>query len=155
MSFNPDSSEYVIIREKFKAIKVKDINDIMQHVLKYVQQNSHKAREVMFKQVNKHRKKINYESGDKIFLFNRNIIIDRSFKKLEDKMLKLFSIKKKIEASYQLQLSNFMKIHDVFHSHLMRKNSDDSLLEQIQKSFESIIIKEDEKYELNDIDNFR
>ena len=29
-------------------------------------------------------------------------------------MLKFFLIKKKIEAFYQLQLSNFMKIHNIF-----------------------------------------
>ena len=101
----------------------------MQRVLKYVQQNFHKTRKIMFKQVNKHKKKINYESNDKIFLFNCNIIIDRSFKKLENKMLKSFSIKEKVEASYQLQLFDFMKIHDVFHFHFMRKNSDDPLSE--------------------------
>ena len=109
----------------------------------------------MFKQINKHKKKINYESNDKIFLFSRNIIIDRPFKKFKDKMLKLFSIKEKIEAFYQLQLFDFMKIHDVFHPHLMRKNSDDSLPEQIQEFFEFIVIKKGEKYKLNDIDNFR
>ena len=108
----------------------------------------------MFRQVNKYRKKINYELGDKTFLFNRNIIIDPPFKKLEDKMLKSFSIKEKIEVLYQLQLSDFIKIHDVFHFHLIRKNSGNSLLKQIQESSEFIIIKEDEKYKLNDINNF-
>ena len=129
MSFNFDNFEYVIACKKLKTVKVENINNIMQHVLKYVQQNSHKVREIMFKQINKHKKKINYESNDKIFLFNYNIIINRLFKKLENKMLKLFSIKKKIEAFYQLQLPNFMKIHDVFHFYFMRKNSDDLLFE--------------------------
>ena len=109
----------------------------------------------MFGQINKHRKKINYESDDKIFLFSHNIIIDRLFKKFEDKILKFFSIKKKIGTFYQLQLFDFIKVYDVFHSHLMRKNSDNSLFEQIQELFKFIIIKKDEKYELNDIDNFR
>ena len=145
----------MIVRKKFKTIKIENINDIMQHVLKYVQQNFYKAREIMFKQVNKYKKKINYKSDDKTFLFNRNIIINRFFKKLENKMLKSFSIKKKIEAFYQLQLLNFMKVHDVFHFHFMRKNSNDSLFKQIQRFLEFVIIKEDKKYELNDINNFR
>ena len=102
MFFNFDNFKYVIVRKRFKAFKVEDINNIMQYVLKYMQQNLYKAREIMFKQVNKHKKKINYKSNNKIFLFNRNIIINRSFKKFEDKMLKFFSIKKKIKASYQL-----------------------------------------------------
>ena len=48
-----------------------------------------------------------------------------------------------------------MKIHDVFHSHFIRKNSDDSLFKQVQELSESIVIKKDEKYELNNINNFR
>ena len=154
MSFSFDNIEYIIVRKRLKAVKVENISDIMQRVLKYMQQNFHKAREVMFTQINKHRKKINYESDDKIILFNCNIITDRSFKKLENKMLKFFSIKEKIEAFYQLQLFDFMKVHDVFHSHLMRKNSDDFLSEQVQEFSESIVIKKDEKYELNNINNF-
>ena len=108
----------------------------------------------MCKQVNKYRRKINYESDDRIFLFNHNIIIDRSFKKLENKMLKSFSIKEKIGISYQLQLLDFMKVHDIFHSHLLRKNSDDFLSEQIQEFSEFIPIKEKKKYEFNNINNF-
>ena len=100
-------------------------------MLKYVQQNLHKTCEIMFKQINKHEKKINYKSDDKIFSFNRNIITNCFFKKFKDKMLKLFSIKKKIETFYQLQLLNFIKIHNVFHSYFMRKNSNDSLFKQI------------------------
>ena len=108
----------------------------------------------MFKQVNKHKKKINYELNNKIVLLNRNIIINRSFKKLKNKMLKLFSIKEKIGIFYQLQLLNFIKIYNIFYFHLMRKNLDTSLFEQIQKSSEFIIIKENKEYKLNNINNF-
>ena len=54
----------------------------------------------MFKQINKYKKKINYELNDKIFVFIRNIIINRFFKKFKDKMLKSFLIKIKIETFY-------------------------------------------------------
>ena len=83
----------------------------------------------MFRQINKHRKKINYKSDDKTFLFNRHIIINRSFKKFKNKMLKLFSIKEKIETFYQLQLPDIIKVYDVFHSYLIRKDLDDFLFE--------------------------
>ena len=127
----------------------------MQCMLKYMQQNSYKAREVIIKQINKYRKKINYKSDEKTFLFSRNIIIDRSFKKLENKMLTIFSIKEKIGVFYQLQLLNFMKIHDIFYSYLMCKSPNNFLLKQIQKFSEFIIIKKDKEYKLNDIDNSR
>ena len=49
MSFNFNNIKYVIVREKLKIIKVENINDIMQCVLKYVQRNSYQAHEIMFK----------------------------------------------------------------------------------------------------------
>ena len=70
-------------------------------------------------------------------------------------MLSSFLIIERVETFYRLQLSEFIKIHDVFHSHLLRKDLNDFLLEQIQESSSLIIIKEDEKYELNDIENSR
>jgi hypothetical protein len=66
-----------------------------------------------------------------MFLSSRNIIIDRFTKKLEDKMLDSFSIIKKIEALYKLKLSTFMKVHDVFHSNLLRANLGNSFSNQI------------------------
>ena len=154
MFFNFDNFENVIIHERFNIVKIRNINDIIQHVLRYMQQNFYKARKIIFRQINKHKNKINYKLNDKIFLFNRNIIINRSFKKFEIKMLKFFSIEKKIEIFYQLQLLNFIKVYDVFHFYLMHKNSNNSLFEQVQKSSESIIIKENKKYKLNNINNF-
>jgi len=64
-----------------------------------------------------------------MFLFSRNIITNRFIKKLEDKMLGLFLIIKKIEALYKLKLLASMKVHDVFHSNLLRANLDNSFLD--------------------------
>jgi len=90
-----------------------------------------------------------------MFLFSRNIIIDRFIKKLEDKILDSFLIIKKIKVLYKLKLSTFIKVHNVFHSNLLRANLDDFLLNQIQESLKFIVILESEKYELDNILNFR
>jgi hypothetical protein len=45
-----------------------------------------------------------------------------------------------------------MKIHDTFHTSLLRSVATDSLIDQMQSSSSSIIVKdEDEEYEMNDI----
>ena len=155
MFFSPNNIEYITARERLGSIKAEDISEIMQRVLEYMQQQFHKAREIMIRQVNKNRKEVSYEIKDKVFLFNRNITTDRPFKKLEDKMLSPFLITERVETSYRLQLSKFMRVHDVFHLNLLRKDFNDSLFEQIQKPSGLIITKEDEEYELNDIKNSR
>jgi hypothetical protein len=60
-----------------------------------------------------------------------------------------------LSANYQLNLSDSMKIHNIFHIFLLRKASNDSLFDQILKSSSSIIINEKEEYELNDVLNFK
>jgi len=54
----------------------------------------------MKKQINKHQKKITYKINDIMFLNLRNITTSRSFKKLDDKMLKSFKIFIMIEKVY-------------------------------------------------------
>jgi hypothetical protein len=54
----------------------------------------------MKKQIDKHQKKMIYKINDMMFLNFRNIMISRSSKKLDHKMLELFKILIKIEHVY-------------------------------------------------------
>ena len=75
-----------------------------------------------------------------MFLNLKNIKIQRSSKKLNDKMLKSFKIVKKVRKVFQLKLSRIMLIHNVFHLSFLWKTVTDSLSEQKQTSFSSIIV---------------
>ena len=55
----------------------------------------------MIKQINKRKKKINYKIKNKAFLFSCNTIIDRSSKKLENKILNSFFITERVEIFYR------------------------------------------------------
>jgi len=104
-----------------------------------------KTREQMMNQANKHRKKINYEIESKMFLNERNIVIARLFKKLDDKMLDSFKITDSVDFFYKLKLSDTMRIHDVFHSELLRSVVDDSLSDQKNESLRSIVINDEDE----------
>ncbi len=70
-------------------------------------------------------------------------------------MIDFYKVKKVMKDACQLELSQLMKIHDTFHTFLLRSASIDSLTEQIQSSSSAIIVDEKEKYEVNDIVNNR
>jgi len=95
------------------------------------------------KQANKHRKEINYEIESKMFLNKRNIVTAKLFKKLDDKMLDSFKITNSVDFFYKLKLSDTMRIHDVFHSELLRFVVDDSLSDQKNESSRSIVINDE------------
>ncbi len=114
-----------------------------------------KTREQMINQANKHRKKVYYKIESKMFLNERNIITARSFKKLNDKMLDSFQIIESVDSFYKLKLSETMRIHDVFHSELLHSVVDDSLSDQKNESSKSIVINDEDEWEIDDILNFR
>ena len=117
----------------------------MNKTLKFARESLVKTQEQMMKQVNKHRKEVDYKIKSKMFLNERNIITVRSFKKLDDKMLDSFINLDFIDSSYKLKLSESMHIHDVFHSNLLRSVVNDLLPDQKNKFSGSIVINDEDE----------
>ncbi len=155
MSFDSDIIEYESTRERLQIDRVKNISEQMNKTLIFAREALIKTREQMMNQANKHRKKINYKIESKMFLNERNIVIARLFKKLDDKMLDSFKITDSVDFFYKLKLSDTMHIHDVFHSELLRSVVDDSLSDQKNEFSRSIVINDEDEWEIDDILNSR
>ena len=56
-----------------------------------------------------------FKKSDLVFLNNKNIIIKRSCKKLNNKIFDLFKIKTFINSFYKLKLLKIINIYNVFH----------------------------------------
>jgi hypothetical protein len=96
-----------------------------------------------------------YKLEDTMWLFTRNIKTERSSRKLNHKWIESYKIKKMLRDACQLNLSQSMKIHDIFHTFLIRKAATNPLKRQIQLSSSSVVIDDEEKYEIDDILNSR
>jgi hypothetical protein len=66
-------------------------------------------------------------------------------------MLESFKILKKRESSYKLDLSNEINIHSIFHISLLRKNFEDSLSKQLILSSSSIVIDDEQEFDVENI----
>ena len=154
MSFELDVIEYESFRECLQITKVKNIFEHMNKTLKFAHKSLVKTQKQMMKQVNKHKKEVNYKIESKMFLNERNIITARFFKKLNDKMLDFFINLNLVDFSYKLKLSESMHIHDVFHSDLLRSVADDFLPDQKNEFSDSIVINDEDEWKINDILNF-
>ncbi len=155
MSFDSDIIEYESTHECLQIDRVKNISEQMNKTLIFAHEALIKTWKQMMNQANKHRKKINYEIESKMFLNEWNIVTARSFKKLNDKMLDSFQIIESVDSFYKLKLSETMHIHDVFHSELLHSVVDNSLSDQKSESSESIVINDEDEWEIDDILNFR
>ncbi len=155
MSFNSNSTEYEIIRARIEVSKAENIFEHMKWSLALIKQALAKVRVTMKKQINKHWKKMIYKIDDMMFLNSRNIMISRSSKKLNDKMLEFFKILIEIKHAYRLKLSLTMKIHSKFASNLLQLNLKNSLKEQRNESSDSIVIEDEDEWEVKNILNFK
>ena len=146
MSFDLIDIKSGTARERIEKKKTKNINDEMKKIWKFAIDNLTRVQINQKKFVNRYRKSISiYESRNKAYLSSRNIKIERSSKKLNDKMLSSYSIKKSTQSNVQLKLSDFMKIHDTFHTSLMRSTANDFLFEQHSPLTRSMIIDDEKK----------
>ncbi len=155
MSFDSNSIEYEITWVRIKADKVENIFKHMKWSLALIKQVLTRVRVTMKKQIDKHWKKMIYKINDMMFLNSRNIMISRSSKKLDDKMLEFFKILIKIEHAYQLKLSLTMKIHSKFASNLLQLDSKNSLNKQRNESSDSIVIDDEDEWKMKNILNFK
>jgi hypothetical protein len=132
------------------ANKMKDIWDFTKNTLA-------NAQEMQKKYANKKKKNSSeYKIDNMIWLFTKNIKIERSFRKLDHKWIESYRIKKVLKDVCQLNLSSSMKIHDTFYISLLRSASNVLLLNKFRRHRRLIVIEdEEEKYEINDILNSR
>ncbi len=155
MSFDSNSIEYKITQARIEADKAENIFKHMKWFLALIKQVLTRVRVTMKKQTDKHRKKMIYKIDDMMFLNSRNIMISRSSKKLDDKMLELFKILIEIEHAYWLKLSLTMKIHSEFASNLLQLDSKNSLNKQRNELSDSIVIDDEDEWKMKNILNFR
>ncbi len=155
MSFDLNSTEYEITWARIQASKAENIFKHMKWSLVLIKQTLARVKVTMKKQINKHWKKMIYKINDMMFLNSRNIMIARSSKKLNDKMLESFKILTEIKHAYRLKLSLTMKIHSEFILNLLWLNSKDSLKEQWNELFNFIVINDEDEWKVKNILNFR
>ena len=99
----------------------------------------------MIEQVNRYKKDITFKKDDLVFFNIKNIITNKSFKKLNDKMFDSFKVIFVIDSFYKLELFEIMKSYNVFHLKLLSLVVINSLFEQKNPSFKVIIVKDKEK----------
>ncbi|TPX46921.1 hypothetical protein SeLEV6574_g02941 [Synchytrium endobioticum] len=92
-------------------------------IYKHLQYHLEKARDLHKYNADKHRtSQPTYNLGDEVMLSTKNIRTERSTKKLDYKWIGPYYIKRQINpVTYELELPSNMRIHDVFHTSLLKR----------------------------------
>ena len=99
----------------------------------------------MIEQINRYKQDMIFKKNDLVFLNNKNIIINKSYKKLNNKIFDPFLIKFVINSFYKLKLFKIIKIYNIFHLKLLNLVVINSLFDQKNLSFTIIIVKNKKK----------
>ncbi len=152
MNFDQMKFDENIARNRVNKFKRREIVFTMKNIWKFAKKHMKKNQQSQVIYANKHRIfASDYQIENEVWLFIKNIQIDRSFRKLHHKMLESFKILKKKNISYKLELSIEMNIHSVFHISLLRKDLENSLSKQIISSSSFVVIDDEEKFDVKNI----
>ena len=151
MSFDIVDLSDTSTRERILKQKALDISRKMETTREFARKALVAAQKSQSKKTDKHWKDITYAVGDKVQLSIRNITTDRPSKKLDHKMLGPFEVIENKRVFVELQLPQSMKIHNIFHYNLLRKASTDLLTNQVNEPLPSVIINNEEEWEVEDI----
>jgi hypothetical protein len=148
MSFDITASEFQIASQEHK-----DIVQSMKDIWEFLQDQIALSQTRMEHFANQNRKPApRYKIGDQVWLSTRNIRTQRPSKKLDHKQVGPYKILERIgQVAYRLELPPSMKIHPVFHSNLLRLNSNDALQGQHQEPPPPIIIADELEWEVEEI----
>ena len=78
-----------------------------------------KAQLIIIEQVNYYKKNITFKKDNLVFFNAKNIIINKLFKKLNDKMFDSFKVIFVVNFFYKLKLFEIIKIYNVFYIKLL------------------------------------
>ena len=138
------------VQKNFLKKKTTKMMTFMKRIWKHAKANLQYAQNFQKRFVNVHQKTaFDYRKKNLIWLSTKNLRTKKSSKKLNYKMIKIFS------NACRLECSKSMKIHNTFHTSLLKSTIVDFLFNQTQSSSSSVMINEKEKYEIEKILNFR
>ena len=98
------------------------------------------AQDSIRNQANKHRKDVEFHARDHVWLSTANIKTKRPCKKLDFKWIGPYKIIKVKRGACKLKLPSTMRIHNVFHMSLLRKQATDPVGSQLFDEPPPIII---------------
>ena len=123
----------------------------MQTALKIAKENMALAQERMSNSTNQHRRSIDWDVGDKVYLSTKNLKVSRPSRKLANKWEGPFEVIEKVGNSYRLRLPQGSTIHDVFAPELLRKDPNDPLPGQEAAKPPAVTIAGQEEWELQEV----
>src|ERR1035437_2444543 len=112
-------------QEKLSQEEARTISRSLQEVLDVGRANMLKAQQKKERDVNRHRRDVDFGVGDMVFVTTKDWVTHRPSRKLDHQMAGPFKILEEVGSAFRLQLPSSIKVHPVFAPEKLRKALND------------------------------
>jgi transposase InsO family protein len=137
--------------EKLNREAARVVADRMKQAWETAKGNMEVAQDRMARNTNRHRRPIDWQVGDEVYLSTRNLKTYQPSRKLANQWEGPFKILEQVGHSYRLELPPGSQIHDVFAPDVLRKDPKDPLPGQESAKPPPQIIQGQEEWEVDKI----
>jgi hypothetical protein len=141
----------VTVREEVNVADAKALVTRMHNAWSVAKGFIQKAQAKKQRDIDRHRREVDFEVGDLAYVSTRNWKTDRPSKKLDHQMVGPYLITAKEGHSFRVQLPASMKIHPVFAPNLLRKDKNNPLPGQIHEPEPPLQVTDDYEWEVNEL----
>lgn len=138
-------------QERLSQSKAQEVAKRMQGALELAKENMAKAQARKERDINAHRRPVDFEPGDQVYISTKNWKTDRPSRKLGNQMDGPFPIIRQVGNSFEVKLPDSMKIHNVFSPDRLRREPGDPLPGQRNDPPGPEIVHSEEEYEVQEV----
>ena len=147
----PITDEPLSVRKQLSQAEAVQFSERMHQAWEKARSSILRAQERQQKQANKHRRPVDFQVGDKVYVSTKTWNKDRPSHKLDYQMAGPYTILEQVGHAYRLDLPTAIKIHPVISADKLRKAADDPLPAQIQEPGLPIVVNGQEEWDVDEI----